>query len=283
MELNTRTVYSNYLQTCMLSGLPFVLKPFTTLNERFDIQAGIAPAPTVLPALKYMAIGNGGYQLVVGDGGKVKPEPIQHLATDASAFDPMPWVIREPANDLTPVERANYALRKESTINGTAYVSYYLRRIDLTGVLVTMEHRVVDETDNTTVTTPFVPDNSNLNPTPQDLDNSGNNILSGQYVSASAKVSVSITDWEASELLNVSKVLWNDEDYCIISEIQLCTGVDKTVSVNGSSGSFDFNEAIAVQVATHIAAFYPMQFSKNGIDIFLDIGASEPLWKIAST
>src|SRR5690606_18437856 len=133
------------LQTCMLSGLPFVVKPNTTLNERFDIESGTLPANGVLPTLHYMGIGNGGHKMVVGAGGMSKPEPIQHLATDASAFNPIPFVIREPINDLTPAERANYALRKETIINGTAYVSYYLRRIDLSGILPTMEHRVIQE------------------------------------------------------------------------------------------------------------------------------------------
>lgn len=281
MELNTRTVYSSYLQTCMLEGLPFVLKPYTTLNERFDIESGISPAPNVLPTLRYMAIGNGGHRLTVGAGGKTKPSPIQHLATDASCYDPMPFILREPINDLTPVERANYALRKEVTIGGDPFIAYYLRRIDLSGVLVTMEHRVVDEDDNSITITPFVPDNSNLNPVPEPLGSGGSNILTGQYVSASAKVSIELSAWEADELLNVADVTWGDRDFSIISEIALCTGVDKTISVSGSSGSFDFNEAIAVQVASHIAAFYPMQFSRNGVEIFLDVGASEPLWKLA--
>lgn len=280
MELNTRTVYSSYLQTCMLTGVQFQMKPFTTLNERFDIESGVAPASNALPTLRYMTIGNGGHRMVVGAGGKTKPEPIQHLATDAAAYDPLPFVIRDPINDLTPVERANYCLRKAITIGTDPKIAYYGRRIDFTGVLTTMEHRVIDE-DGTTTTTPFVPDSSNLNPIPQPINNSGVNILTGEYVAASAKISIVLTPWEAAELLNVAKTLYDDEDFAIISEIQLVTGVDKVINASGPNGSFNFNEVICAQVATHVAAFYPIRFSTNGIEIFLDVGASEPLWKLA--
>lgn len=281
MELNTRTVYSAYLQTCLLSQLPFQLKPYTTLNERFNILSDILPVAGQMPRLGYMGIGNGGHRMVVGAGGKVKPEPIQHLATDASAYDPLPFILRLPTEDLTPVERANYALRKEVVYNETTYIAYYLRRIDFSGVLAAMEYRTVQD-DGSTVVTPFVPDNSNLFPTPQPLSNSGTNLVSGEYVSASAKVAINLSPWEAQELLNVSRIMYGDEDFAIISEIQLVTGIDKTINVTGPNGSFVFNEVIAAQVAQHVAAFYPVRFSTNGIEIYLDIGASEPLWKLVS-
>lgn len=281
MELNTRTVYSAYLQTCLLSQLPFELKPYTTLNERFGIQSGILPIVGQMPKLGYMGIGNGGHRMIVGANGKTKPEPIQHLATDASAYDPIPFILRLPGEDLTPIERARYALRKEVIHNGITYIAYYLRRIDFSGVLTSMEYRTVQDDGSTTVT-PYVPDNSNLFPTPQPYSNTGANLISGEYASASAKVTININAWEAEEMLNVARVMYDDEDFAIISEIQLVTGIDKTINVSSTSGSFVFNEVIAAQVANHIAAFYPIRFSRNGIEIYLDIGASEPLWKFAT-
>lgn len=281
MELNTRTVYSAYLQTCLLSQLPFVVKPYSTLNERFAIQDGILPIAGQMPRLGYMGIGNGGHRIIAGANGKYKPEPIQHLATDACAYDPMPFILRLPTEDLTPVERVNYALRKEVIYDGTTYIAYYLRRIDFSGVLTSMEYRTIQD-DGGTVVTPFVPDNSNLFPVPQPLSSTGTNLISGEYVSASAKTTINMSPWEAEELLNVARIMWGDEDYAIISEIQLVTGVDKTINVTGATGSFVFNEVIAAQVASHIAAFYAVRFSRNGIELYLDIGASEPLWKFVS-
>ncbi len=281
MELNTRTVYSSYLQTCLLSNLPFEVKNFTTLNERLGIQDGVLPIAGQMPKLGYMAIGNGGHRMVVGANGKSKPEPIQHLATDAAPYDLIPFILRLPSEDLTPVERARYALRKEIIHNGVTYIGYWLRRIDFSGVLASMEYRTVHD-DGSTVVSAFTPDNSNLFPTPQPLSNDGTNLISGEYVSASAKVTINISPWEAEELLNVARVMYDDEDFAIISEIQLVTGIDKTINVSGPTGSFNFNEVIAAQVASHISAFYPIRFSRNGIEIYLDIGASEPLWKFVT-
>lgn len=281
MELNTRTVYSADLQTNLLLELPHVIVPFTTLNERFDIQAGIPPTLGDYPHMGYMAIGNGGHRMVVGAGGLSKPEPIQHEATDAAPYSPIPFVLRLPAEDLTSAERINYALRKEVTFQGLTYIAYYLRRIDLSGVSTQMEYRTVQ--DGQTVVTPFVPNNSNLNPTPPDITNSGVNVTTGDYVTASAKVTISLTAWEATELLNVAKVMYDDESYAIVSEIALVTGVDKVVPVSGPTGSFNFNEVIAAQCASFIAAFYAIRFSQQGIDINLDVGASEPLFRLVPT
>jgi len=279
MELNTRTVYSAYLQTCMLTKRPFVMKPFTTLNERFDIQAGVAPATNDYPGLGFMVIGNGGHRMVTGAGGKTKPEPIQHLATDAAPYDPLPWVLRLPSEDLTSTERANYALRKEETYDGRTYIAYYARRLDFSTVVPVMQYITVDENGDQTVTD-FEPNNSNLFPTPQNLENTNVNVPTGTYVSASAKILIPVSAWEANELINVAQVKYADPDYAIISEVELVTGVNKTVSVSGPSGTFNFNEVIAAQVASHVAAFYPVRFSRNGFEISLDVGATEPLFRL---
>lgn len=280
MELNTRTVYSAYLQTNQLMALPFLVVPFTTLNQRFDIQAGVLPAAGTLPHLGYMSIGNGGHGIKVGANGKPVPTPIQHRATDASLYEPIPFVLRLLSEDLTAVERAKYALRKEVQYQGRTYAAYYLRRIDLTNVVTVMEYRTV-ENGQTTITS-FVPDNSNLFPTPPDLNNAGVNVPTGDYVSASAKINIQMGAAEMDELIHVAEVIYEDPDYAIISEIGLVTGVDKVITVTGQGGSYNFNECIAAQVASHVAAFYPIRFSRNGLEIVLDCGATEPLFKLVS-
>lgn len=282
MELNTRTVYSSYLQTCLLTKLPFEVKPYTTLNERFGILSGVLPVMGELPHLGFMTIGTGGYRLTTAANNKPKIEPIQHLATDAAAFDPIPFVLRLPTQDLTPLERSRYALRKEMIFNGTTYIAYYARRIDFTGVLASMEYRTIVNENMSTVT-PFVPDNNNLYPTPQPLSNTGVNIITGESVAASAKITIPMSPWEIDELINVARVMYDDEDLAVISEIQLVSGVDKSTSVSGPSGSFVFNEVIAAQVISHVAAAYFLRYARSGIDLYLDIGASEPLWKFIPT
>lgn len=281
MESVTRTVYSSYIQTCMLLNIAPAYPANSTLNQKFGIQNGILPISSQRPSLGYYCIGNRGHQLVVGGEGIPKPEPVQHRATDAALYGHIPFVLREISDDLTSTERARYALRREEQHNGDTYVAYYLRRLDMTNVTPTMNYKVV--TNGVEQTTAFVPNSSNLNPTPPDIINSGVNVTNGEYVSASAILTLSLTESDALELINVAKVLYNDEYFAIISEIGLCTGVDKVVQVTSSQGgTFNFNEAIVVQIASHIPAMIPLKFSNTGTDITLACGATEPLFSLSS-
>lgn len=280
MENITRTVYGSYLQTCMLLALPFVVKNHTTLNEKFSIQNGVLPDISDIPHMRYYAIGNGGHRMVVGGNGLSKPEPIQHRATDAACFNHIPFAMREPSADLSVGERAKYALRREETHNGTRYIAYYLKRMDFTGVVPAMEYKTV--ADGETTTTPFVPDTSNLNPTPPDLNNSGVNVTTGDYTTTTAKITLTLTQAEVTELLNVAEILYQDDGYAIISEFALCSAIDKIVQSPGpGSTTIAFNDAIAVQVASHINSFIPLAFSNNGVDVLLDVGATEPLFSLS--
>ena len=279
MDNIVRTVYSSYLQTCGLLKLPFELKPNTTLNEKFNIQSGVSPTADQIPTLGYFAIGNGGHKYVTGAGGISVPEPVQHRATDAALFNHLPFVLREPELDLSPAQRTNYALRKQVTYNGKSYWAYYLKRFTRVNVKAAMEYRVVN--NGVTVTSPFVPNSSNLNPTPPDLNPSGVNVVTGDYVASTAKFELNLTEEDVAELLHVAEVMYDDDAYAIISEIGLCTGVDKIVGASGVSGNFNFTEAIAVQIATFVSIHSAVKFSSNGVQILLDVGASESLFNLA--
>lgn len=279
MERIVRTVYGSYLQTVKHLGLPFVMTPKTTLNEKFDIQSGVAPTVNQYPDVGYYAIGNGGHKYITGAGGIALTEPLQHKATDAALFKHLPFVLRKPELDLSPAQRANYALRRQETYNGQTYIAYYLRRIVKDGVNVNMEYRIVR--NGTTVVNPFVPDNSNLNPTPPELTPNGVNTTDGDYVASSAKMALILTVDDIAEILNAAKIMFGDEAYAIISEIALCSGINKTVSVPGVGGRFNFNEAIAVQVATHFSTHNALKFNSTGLRIALDSGSTEPLYALS--
>ena len=279
MKMNNivRSVYGSYLQTCLLMNLPFAVKANSTLNEKFGIQNGVMPDIGTLPSMRYFAIGNGGHKMSIGAGGIAKPEVVQHKGSDAALYNHLPFILREPTNDISAVDRANYALRRMETHNGTTYVAYYLKRINFDNVVAGMEYTAVNA--GVSNTTAFTPDSSNLNPTPPDLSNTGVNVVSGDYVSATAKLMIALSDSDVAELLNVSQVIYQDDGYAIISEVALCSGIDKVVTSPGSGNStINFNEAIAVQVVSFINTFYPLKFAAQGIDLALDMGATEPLY-----
>ncbi len=279
IENITRTVYSAFLQTCLLTRLPFRRIPNTTLNEKFGILAADPPPADQYPSSRYLTVGNGGHTWVVGANGKGKVTPMQHKATDAALFEHMPLVVREPTNDLTAAQRANYALRREVEYKGRRYIEYYLKRINYTGVTPEMNYTVVQ--DGVADTQPFVPTSANLNPVPQPLSPTGVNIPSGDYVSASARISIPFETFDINELRNACKIIYDDEEMAQISEIGICSGIDKNVQVTGTGNStFNFNDAICVQVLSHVMCYYALAFINDRIDIDLNIGAVEPLFKL---
>lgn len=281
MDNLVRTVYGSYLQACQLLGLPFALAANSTLNEKFGVQAGVAPANGTLPECRYFAIGNGGHKLSVTNGLYI-PEPIQHETTDAALYNHLPFALRETTNDLTTAEQANYALRVMEVHNGLNYIAYYLKRIDFTNVAVSMQYKTV-QSDGTVVTTPFQPDTSNLNPTPPALSPTGVNVVAGDYVMASAPVPITLSATDVTELLNVANIIYGDPNAAIVSEIALVSGLDKVIAVGGSgSPTFNFNEVIAAQIDTFMNTFYALNFSQNGVENIVDCGAVEPLYKLVA-
>lgn len=277
MELITRTIYGSYLQTCLTLRRPFVLKEHTTLNEKFGIQDGVAPAANIYPALDYWCIGNGGMSITVNGDNLIKKNAIQHRGTDAALFNHLPFVLRETNNDLTSSERIKYRLRREEVHAGRSYYAYYARKIDLTTAVVGMEYITV--TEGVESLTPFVPNTGHLNPSPPILSNSGSNIVSGDMTSITTPITLPFSLDDTKEFLDVCRILYGDDSYATISEIALVSGVDKVVSVSGSGGSsFNFTEVIAAQVNSHLIADYNMKFLSNSLNVDLDVGSTEPLF-----
>lgn len=276
METVTRTIFGSALQTAQMLGIRHVLKPNTTLNERFGILTDAVLADGIYPRVNYFCIGNGGHQMVAGADGIPLTKAVQHRATDAALYKPLPFVLRAANNDLTPLERANYALRTIETYGGATYYAYYLKRIPMTNVAVVSELRNVSAGVTTAVN--FEATSANLVPTPPVVSNVGANTLLGDYVTCSARMSISLTEAECTELLNASKIIFGDESYAIISEIGICSGVDKVIALSDNT---NFKEAVAVQVVSHISALHALKFTSTGINGLYDLGTNEPLLSVA--
>lgn len=276
MEQVVRTIYGSALQTAMLLGIPHVVKNNSTLNQRFSVQQDAVHVETVYPRVQYFCIGNGGHRLVSGADSIPYTKAVQHRAADASPYKPYPFVLRAANLDLLPQERAKYALRRVETYNGETYFAYYLKRIPTDTLSVAMQLRIVQ--DGLTSSTDFEPTSANLVPVPPVVTNSGANALAAEYLTVSSLLSISLTESDCAELLDVSKIIYGDDNYAIISEIGLCSGVDKVIALADNS---NFKEAIAVQVVSHVSAFHQVKFTASGITGLFDVGSSEPLLNIA--
>lgn len=267
----TRTLYGSSLQTTQFAQLPFDMKANTTLNEKFGIQSGVAPAAGQMPKVGFYCIGNGGHAYQTGAGGIPILTVVPHVATDAALYQHLPFVLRAIGSDLTPTQQQAYALRKIITVNSLQYIAYYLKRLPTNAAVVELQIETI--TNGVPTITEFVPSSANLNPTPPNLGGGSNPLLS-QFALCSSLLPMILTADECQELLNAATILYGDPNYAIISEMGICSGVDKTVTIEGGA---TFNEAIAVQICSHLATFHAITYTATGVNSNLNLGTNDPL------
>ena len=275
MKKGTRTALGIYLQSCLFRQLPFVMQEKTTLNESLNIQAGVAPPSNVYPTVKCIGIGVGGLRPQVSEG-LWSIEAADHEADHFGFYKQMPFVIRRPENDLSPTERAKYALRRIETINNISYVAYYLRRLD--NPITTASLEVLTVNSGVTTSVPFVPTTANLNPTVPDISNKNINTVDGTYITASNTNTIVFTSEDISNLIEVAETLYGSGNRAVISEIGIVSGVDKIVnSPSIGNTTIQFNELICAQIVSFINTVLVAPASSNGSFITFDLGATEPL------
>lgn len=274
-EKTTRTVWGSSLQTAMFYNLRLDFPDYSTLNERFNVEATAALPDGVYPTIDYYAIGLGGAKVVYRADGIPIVEAVQHLATDASLYKPFPFVLRAVGNDLTPAQRVNYAMRTIETYNGQAYVAYYLKRIDKTQAVLNREIKTIN--NGIVTVTKFTPTAANLSPTPPDISNVGTNVITSDYASVYSTIPMVFTKDECTELLAAATIIYGSEDYATISEIAICSGYDKLISLPDGT---NFNEAICVQATAFLNTFHYIKANNNGIAGNYEIGVMEPLLKL---
>jgi hypothetical protein len=281
MEVYRRTIYGATLQTAQYFGIPALIQPFSTLNEKLGIQASATLGPNEMPSVGLITIGIGGHHSVPGQDDIPLITNKVHRSDDAAPFKLFPFVLRPTNNDISGSQRDRFALRTIINVDGNDYFAYYGKRFSKQSLTIVPERRHV--VNNETTTSPFEPTSDNLNPVPQDLDPGGVNTVEGEYVGVSVKLKITLDAFEAEEILNAATILYNNEDYAFISEIGLASFVNRTVSVpDGNGNTFNFNEAIATQITNHISALQPVKSQRGGFDIDLEVGAIEPLFRITS-
>lgn len=276
METIVRTIVGAQLQTCQLLGKQLPDGVYRSLNELLDISKTVKPTATDMQILQYVTIGNGGHRMVVGTRSIAKPEPVQHSPRHTGLYNQLPFIMRLPASDLTPAERINYRLRTTIDVGGTKYVAYYAKKLDLSETAPVLELRTVKD-GGATISTPFVNISSDLKPVPPDISSGGVLITTGDYIAATAKVPFTLSPDEVDEFLNVCNIIYGDDGYAMISEIGLCSGVDRVVSTLISGVATNITEAINVHIIGFINTFFAVKFTNDGINVLLDTGSVEPL------
>lgn len=278
MEHVTRTLRLSALQSSMIRLAPYKWVPFTTLNEKFNIQSKVYPAAATYPGLSAVAIGRGGIAMDAAEDGSLYPEILQHKSTDAALFEHMPFALRQLDNDLPSSRRGRYALRNQVTYHGVPYWAYWLKWVDFTQADTEMFLKQKNG-ENITVTS-YKYDTSNLNPTPSRMSDAGANLLAGQSVVASTLIAMTLDDFDIQEIRDASRIITRKSSRATISEMALCTAAKKSISAPGTNGSFTFTEAIGVEIATHVKAMYALDYINKSFSDNLELGISEPMFQI---
>lgn len=275
MQKIVPTQLSNYLQVSSFLDTPFQQFEDTTLNQKFDIQAGALLPPGSRPALKFYTIGIGGHGYTMGPNSIPLSQVIDHSSGDAGLYRHLPFVLRPINDDLTAGERSRYCLRKIIEVDGTNYVAYYGKRLNMTGVIPKMTKRTI--IDDQTVIEEYVYTEANLSPTPPEIPNTGAVTTSNEYLATSAIIPMPFTEADVAELYNVAEIMFGDRRMAVISEFGFCTAVDADVSINTPAGAVTFKETICAQISTIISGHYEMIYNSKGFDFNLEVGAVQPL------
>lgn len=285
MKPITSTIYGAELQTAQLIGAEYPIRENTTLNQKFHIQEGVVHSAGTYPRMKYIAIGNGGHRSKIGANGIEVGEVLQHKPTHGALFNHLPFVVREPNNDLSPQEREHYGLRTMEEHNGTKFIVYYLRRLDVSNLSTQLKYTTVTSkglNDTTTQDTDYTPTERDvLYPTPEPLKTIDVNTLNGDYVRCEAVLSLVMSKAELDELKNACKIIYGDERYAVISEIGLVSGVDKVVP-STTGGNFNYTEVISAQIVAFVATDFRAYYHNKKVTLDINIGASEPMFELVA-
>lgn len=277
MNKVTRTAAGAHLQNHLYLGKPYVPMPNSTINQDLRIQDALTPSESDRFSLQAYVFGNKGHRSEIGANGVTLTESNQHQPTDAGLFGITPMVLRLPENDLSVEQRRNYYYRRLEEHNGTVYVAYYAKKLDMSNVNPALEIRNKD----TGGSVPFNYELTNLRPEPQTIPSNMAMVASGQLVSSTAKVQIVFTEFDIDEALNVSKVMYGRDSYAIISEIGLVQGVTRRITIDSNGASVPFDELICGQIGSFVASHIALKFLNKNHTITLDVGATEPVMQLA--
>lgn len=272
MKYGTSTVYLNQLLQHLLYNKQYLPEAYTTLNEAYSHLTNVTPDPTATYDIHCFSIGNGGHkkELLTDQSPK---NVITHSATDVNLYSSIPFIVRELDNDLDDVTRENYRMRVLFNKNNVDYVAYYLKKYTIdTEVdtnIVTYDATMKPSVNN------YVPDSSNLNPVPDEVQST--NAYGMKIINTSVSRSVTLDANDITEIKNACNIVFGSEDYAIISEIGLYSGVDLNTIGSakdsvGNSISISYRESIKTISTNFTNVFYHLLYGNNTLPINLTTG-----------
>lgn len=302
----TPSIYAQGLAACRKVGAKWNVDPFTTVTEELNNSTAVPfqPTPNTLGLetydpydpnadtagllMRYLMIGNRGHYTWYGDNSADGvPAAVEHATSDSGLYRPIPFICVPIDQDLTASQRAIYRLRKVLSINGSLYVAYYARILDLTTTtpIQQMYHlvnnQIVDQT-------PFVATVDNNVPQHPVGDLTNDNT----HIAITIPYAINFTTDDINNIINACTLLFGDARYAFISELVTCHGIDKQVNTRyPTSGAQNptavpantYYEVAGCQVDTSVCLTQSLSQNQVGFGISLQVGGGRPLFPTSST
>ena len=280
-------------------GAPIIPQANSTLNEAVN-NSDVVPFQPAIPSagmefaddynyqtdsvnckLQYLAIGVGGHFAVNNaTHGVPTTQTKPHKARDTGLYRQIPFACKPLDDDLSLEERAQYRLRKVVDINNVKYAAYFLRHIDLSASSIVQ--LIVKKVNGVKQSTPYAPTVNDL--VPKDPVINGTN--DGTYLQTYIQTDLTFDSNQAALLREVAALWFGDENAAIVSEIAICSGVDKPITKRfpptGNQTPINVNnalkEAMAVQASIVESTHMAMTFINGSVSEKIYIGTEDPLY-----
>lgn len=271
----TPTCWVNHLMLSTLFKQQFSPDPNTVVNNKLGILSDAVVAPGEYPQIQCIIAGNLGVQSDVIAGitcSTLKP----HLPDHAGLYGLIPLLMRLKTDDIPLARRRNYALRTSMTVSGEEYWAYYGRRVDTSDVSIGFRY---SETINGEVTEiPWSPTSSALSPTAPEVSALEANRTLSKRIGAFATMDIVLTETDAEELVNVGLILYGTPIPASLTEIAICTGINRTVVIETTTGNANFEELAFTQAAAFVRTRFEPLTSNRKQTISPVLGAYMPLY-----
>ena len=270
-----RTIAGSMLQTAKFFNIPMLYQDNSMLNEKYDFSKTLRPPAGQYPSVNYFQFGRNGFYCQPGGDGVPEIRSYVHEPTDGGLFEGMPFVLRDPGNDLTAEQRAFYAGRSKVRVGSSDKIAYWLCKLNKTDSSILPFIVTPDGAEGTR--DPFVPNSSTLSPTPTKPSIDATNVVTGKFAVVECKIKMILTQWMIDELLNVKQLLTGNS-VLDVTEIAIVQGYPQTVTSDISGTSVTYEEAIVAQ----ISAFFPNKIAINNyagdtLEMSFNAGIDDPL------
>lgn len=271
-ENTQKTIFHSLTEVTRSMGLDYTPPVGTTYNQKMGSLPGylsggaVTPPvgldPSEYPTIKYLAIGRGAHRVVLSDN---QFDIVKHRCSDATPFEPIPWLVRPLGQDIDDATRANYRLRVVRDIGGNPYVCYYLRVIDLNATTPTVDVITVQDGEiASSVAYDFAAEESAMqDPIPPTQSNLQANLINGRHIRVSSTVTITMDENDINEIIEACELIYGSVNYATISEFGVVQGVDYnnyTVNTGGDGDDpLTYVEAVNTQITTHIGVIIPLQ------------------------